>query len=390
MKTILLAWVFAAMAFAQHYTLFEKEVLAASPYLKASEIDIALARLEGEILQRYDNPELSVGLGGYDPDNDEAFETGGYLQVAQPLRVPGFGDALARYATALQKRSDATYREKKALFVLGLRAAYLHWTARIKEALIAGEAVAIARRLETIAKARWQEGADTKARLMQAAIEVQKAEAAHLNAEAKALEALEKFSAMTGLTDISIPEAAFLYDERTLPPHDPPHNPAFDRLEAETALLDADIRRQSFAITRWNLEAEFEQEPDQSITRIGAEIPLPVFNTNRQERQMAKLRLSKKILARQRLDAEQRQRLGHLHARLKVLHRNETRLLQTARATEKLLTLFEEGYKETRSSLLELIAARNDLLAVRQALLETRLEINLVRLHIDYLQGKLP
>jgi outer membrane protein TolC len=297
---------------------------------------------------------------------------------------------LARYAEALQKRSDATYREKKALFVLGLRTAYLHWTARIKEAKIAEESVAIARRLETIAKARWQEGADTKARLMQAAIEVQKAEAAKLAAEAEALAALEEFSAMTGLADISMPEAAFLYDTRTPPAYDPPHNPALDRLEAETALLGADVERKDFALTHWSLTAEYEKEPDQSITRIGAAIPLPVFNANRQERQMAKLRLSKKILARQRLDAAQRQRLGHLHARLKVLHRNETRLLQTQKATETLLTLYEEGYREARSSLLELITAQNDLLSVRKALLNTRLAINLVRLHIDYLQGKLP
>jgi len=390
MKFFVLILAGASILAAQEYGVFEKEALANSPKMRATLLQKNLAQTRGALALRYDNPSLQGEVSDFNAD-EGGHETGWRISVGQPLRMPGVTGALRDYADALAFAADARIADSKALYALALRRAYLRWLRDVRMAALARQGTLLAERLAAIAKERFEEGGGTKARAMQARLEARKAADAARLASLKARRSLTELAALAGRTVLPDLTPAPLYDlGRT--PHiaQDAANTALDLAKAEAKLRAAEADRYDFALTDWRLGAEYEKEPDQSITRLGVEVALPLFAANREEKSLARLEAAKKELEAQSLENARRVHLNNLAELVGKLQAYRTSLKHRITEQKELQALFEEGYRLAKSSLLELIAAQKSLIQSQKEQEEARYLESLYRLEIDYLQGKLP
>ncbi|WP_456451945.1 TolC family protein [Hydrogenimonas sp.] len=389
MKPLVLILAVTATLAAQDYAAFEKEALENSAKMRATLLQKEVAKTRGALALRYDNPSLQGEVGDFNAD-EGGRDVGWRVGVSQPLRLPGVTDALQGYADTLAHAADARIADTKALYALALRRAYLRWLRDVRIAELAERNTHLAQRLAAVAKARFKEGGGTKARAMQARLEAQKAADAERLARLKARRSLTELAALAGRTTLPDLTPTPLYDLDRVPQiAQSAENTALALAKTEAKLRDAEAGRYDFALTDWRLGAEYEQEPDQSIARLGVEIELPLFAANEEERALARLEAEKMRLEAKNLQDAQSVRLKNLAALVRTLKAYRASLTRRIAEHKALLALFEEGYRLARSSLLELIAARRSLIASQKELVEARYLESLYRLEIDYLQGNL-
>ena len=389
MKKILLLCLSAWTLIAGDYMSFEKRVLENSPRLKALRMEVDAAKIEGEIALRYANPELEAEASRYDMDRG-GDDNGWRLSLAQPMRMIGLGDDLKRFADLLRLGAEAGVADEKSDFIVQLRSAYLEWVKAHRTAGLAQEEIALAKRLAHIAEERFKEGAGTRAQVMQARLEADDARMKRLEAQQRSEESYGKLLALTGMRESFRLDPQFLYPlESITATGDISANSRVKRRETEGKLLEADAKRNDYALKEWKLGAEYEEEPDQSIARLNIGIELPFFNANREERRLALLRAEQKKLEAKRLKASLQTQMESLARRYEQLLKLHTGLKERIDRQEALLRLFEEGYRTAKTSLLDLIATKNGLIDSRRRLLDIEYRANLYRLQIDYLQGRI-
>ena len=389
MKKILLLCLSAWTLIAGDYMSFEKRVLENSPRLKALRMEVDAAKIEGEIALRYANPELEAEASRYDMDRG-GDDNGWRLSLAQPMRMIGLGDDLKRFADLLRLGAEAGVADEKSDFIVQLRSAYLEWVKAHRTAGLAQEEIILAKRLAHIAEERFKEGAGTRAQVMQARLEADDARMKRLEAQQRSEESYGKLLALTGMRESFRLDPQFLYPlESITATGDISANSRVKRRETEGKLLEADAKRNDYALKEWKLGAEYEEEPDQSITRLNIGIELPFFNANREERRLALLRAEQKKLEAKRLKASLQTRMESLARRYEQLLKLHAGMKERIDRQEALLRLFEEGYRTAKTSLLDLIATKNGLIDSRRRLLDIEYRANLYRLQIDYLQGRI-
>ena len=374
-------------AAASDYRSFEESALRKSPVIEALKLDLQAAEVRGEIATRYDNPELELEMSRFDPDK-EASDNGWRAAASQPLRVYGLGDELRSYAEVLQRTARVQTQDAKSRFLLGLRSRYLDWVRAVYVAKLASESVELAERLESIAKERFESGAGTKAKAMQARLEALRAQSKAAEARQKAQQSQGELLAFAGVADLPLPGAAFFVDANTpLPRTMKLQNAALEVLESQISLREADAKRHDHLLKTWRIGGEFEKEPDQSIARLNVGANLPLFNRNTQERELARIAAQKKALETVRLRNAQTLRLQTLAKQYENLQELVRRYDTQIDEGRNLLALFEEGYKAAQSSLLDLIAAKNALIDAKRRRLGALWLLNRTKLEIDYLTG---
>ncbi|WP_353662348.1 TolC family protein [Hydrogenimonas sp. SS33] len=388
MKKILLLGAGFVLLFAQEYRTFERQVLEKAPEIEALHLQRDVARLEGEKRLRYDNPSLEVEGSRFDADAG-GDENGWRAALNQPFRVFGLGDDLKAYAQALQTIAATGYEKGVAAMKRELRTLYTGYVLAVRQKALLKERTALAERLERIAQERFREGGGTKARVMQASLQ-------RIDAESKLLEqerriqaryyALLKAAQTEGHPSLA---AAFLYPVEKVETVKGPANPSLAQLEAESKRYEAESKVNDRSVKSWNLFTEYEEEPDQSIARIGVGVALPLFNRNAQERQIASIRAKQKRLEALKLRRQQRVQIASLKSRLENLARTYRTLEKQKKKLEALLALFTEGYKTSQISLLDLIETQKSLIETKGRLLQTQYLANLYRINIEYLEGTL-
>ena len=386
MRSLILLVAAVASAAAIDYTEFETMALKLSPALQKARLESDAALQRGRIALRYENPSLEGELGRYDPD-DEAAANGWRVTLSQPIRIFGLQRQLEAYAEAMQRVAEYGFQERRAAFVALLRTRY---SAYVREAALAeliDEEIELARRLESIAKTRLENGAGTRAQLMQAALERIDAETRRIEQRRRVVEYYYALLEAAAL-DKEIPlQTAFIYPVERLLMHKSPQNPRLKWLEAQRTLHERKARSEDHPIRSFNLFAEFENEPDQSVARVGLGLDLPLFGRNLEERRLSAIRARQAELTLRQLESAQRIELQSLLKQSEALAERYESLRKRLEKERELLALFEEGYRTAQSSLLELIETKNGLIETERALLDTRYQANLHRIRIDYLKG---
>jgi len=111
-------------------------------------------------------------------------------------------------------------------------------------------------------------------------------------------------------------------------------------------------------VKSYTLFGEIENEPDQSIGRVGIALDLPLFNRSNQEYRLAEIRAKQAALHTKRVETGQRIRIESLLKQLDILQKRYSALKEQQSRERELLSLFEEGYRMAQSSLLDLIRTK--------------------------------
>ncbi|BDY13723.1 TolC family protein [Hydrogenimonas cancrithermarum] len=389
MKLFLTICLCAAAGFAVDFKTFETMALQNAPAMQAARLENNAAKLQGRIALRYANPSIEGEVSGFDADAGGS-DTGWRTAISQPVRVFGLGHDLQRYADRLNILAEKGYEKGRAGFMVQLRHRYVDYVKAVHAKALLEQKIALAKRLETIAQERFENGAGTRAKVMQASLQRIAAETKLIEGQREIVARYYDLLADAGMTEQVTLDAAFLYPVEVDNHADTAlKNPELQAMQALSNLYEAEAKTHDRSIKAYQLFAEYEEEPDQSIARFGVGIDLPLFNRNKEEYQLARIRVQQASLRVAQLKSEQKAQLESLQLQLATLGKHYAALKQRLEKEQELLSLFEEGYRAAQSSLLDLIQTKNALIDTKRQLLETEYLANLYHIQIDYLKGKL-
>jgi cobalt-zinc-cadmium efflux system outer membrane protein len=364
---------------------FEKlleKALSNSPYLHASQLDIEVQKQQNERELRYKNPSLGVDIARFNPDAGE--DKNGYsLTISQPIRLWGIGDDKEALGQLLQEGTTLAYTKKKARFIKALSLAYIAYSRLKKLEVLSLKEQKISKQIYQIASRRFRAGSIAKKELLHAQTLLLKQE---VESESISLEKMRSYYdllALCGVNDEIKLDGfhTFALQQATR------ENPELIRLKNSLDTVRAKAKITTKKIENIQLNANYEKEYEQDISSLGLSVPLAIFNTKSQEQKIASLEAKQLTFKIEQAIQEQtfmRKKLSHQREKLKALRAHQERLIKTQ---QKLLMMYQEGYKIAKSNLLELQNAKSRLLDAKKRAIELDAAYQQNIIETNYLRG---
>lgn len=355
----------SASLFAQNFDALLDNALKNSPYLRSSSLEISQAKEQGKLLSRYENPSLDLIYSQFKPDGAKD-ENGYSISITQPIRLWGVGSDAESLAEATIKKVSSSYSLTHAEFVRDISQLYVEYASVRKKLELTSEELSIAEHIYEISKERNLAGTISRGEMLQARLEYEmveiKAQTLNLDIQEKYFTLLEFAGAKEEI------ELDFSHEFKLDSSSQDSPNINFLQSHKDEAKKSSQLNSNS---VKWiDVNAEYESEPDQNIIRIGATIPLAIFNSSKEEMQIAKLEAHKAELLIEsqitKISMQKRKLLKQRDLLLLLKSKNEN----TLKTQIKLLEMFEEGYKIASINLLELQNIKNTLIKTKESLLQ--------------------
>ena len=374
----------SSFVYGQSFDTFLQEALQKSPYLKSNALEIQRAEIEGEKLQRYANPRVELEYSQFQTNNS-AKDSGYRVALAQPLQLWGVSQDKKSYADAQKKDAQLNYALNKAQFIKELSLAYLNYVALKNFATLAQEEQKIAQQIYTISQERYKGGTIARGVVLQAQVDFELVE---MKRQIQLIELQERYNTLlnfAGITQDVVLDGEYLFERKNN--LSTSKNLQLLRFKAQQNLANADAQLNTNKITSLNLNLEYEKEPDQDIYRFGISVPLAVFNTKDQERQLAKLQAKQsKILlsyTEKKLDFQ----TLSLEKKRELLLKLKTDNLKTLEHQKELLSMFEDAYKIAKTNFIALQNIKNKLIQTQESLIQTNIALQKNAIELNYLYG---
>lgn len=390
-KNILISGLLCTFLGAQSYTekqigfnTFLQKAIANSPYLESSGLAIKQAKERGESLTRYENPTLELEYSNFSADVGNS-DSGYRVNYSQPIRLWNVGDNKSSLSKEILNSANAEYTQKKAIFISDISVAFTSYSQQKMYQNLGYEELEIAKTIYNISKGRYDLGTISRGLMIQAKIDY---ETVQINNESLSLSANESYYELLKLAGIR-EEVAFdiLYTFELSGINNNENNPNLELLQSKQKQALSEAKVNSNSVEWMNLFAEYENEPDQDIARVGVNFPLAFFNTKSEEKKIATLQASRSKLlidnTRQYLDIEMN-RLKKQRASLKKLHSQNEEILKTE---TELLTMFQNAYKIANINLLQLQNIKNKVISTKRSLIQIKTALNKNAIITNYNQG---
>lgn len=389
MRHFLIIFLYTVASFAVDYMEFEKIVIKNSPSIEVKRLEKSASKLKKRIKLRYDNPSIEGEISSFNIDNG-GNDSGWRTAISQSIRTFGFEEGLKKYADTLILLAKKGYEKSRSNSIANLRRYYTKYVKAVRTKKLLNEEIAIYKRLESIAKVRFENGADSRSKYMQASLQRIAAETKLIEIEREVVARYYDLISITGLKQTVSLDAKFIYPVKIVHIDDTNvKNAELDTLETLKKQYEAEAKMQNRNFKTYRIFAAYEDDIDQSIVTFGAEIDLPLFNQNREEYQLAKIKAQQAYLKKLQLKNFQQKQLKSLIHQIAILKKEYLALKKRALKEQELMALFEEGYRTAQSSLLDLIQTQHSLIDTKHKILETEYLANLYHIQIDYLKGRL-
>ena len=159
-------------------------------------------------------------------------------------------------------------------------------------------------------------------------------------------------------------------------------------LTAKTKLLESQMRMNDSSIESYDLYTSIEDEPDQSILRVGISMALPIFNNKSEEKMLAKLQKEQLILDGEQLDIDIYTQTQMIRSSIQELSSQYQALKNLKKEQQVLNDLLQEGYKISQGSIFVMMNAKNKLIQTQKSLLQTQKMINTQKIDLRFIQGQ--
>ncbi|OQX75055.1 MAG: hypothetical protein B6D59_00545 [Campylobacteraceae bacterium 4484_4] len=367
---------------------FKARIMRDSPLLQSLRLKEKIVQQRGEITLLRQNPSLEIEGNRLDEKNGAHGDTGWRIGYTQPMRVPGLFSNLKKSTTAKIHTQRLEIRRSFAAFSARLERLYTEYVYTAKRTELAQKEVQIASRLEKITRSRLKSGFTSRAKLMQIALERREARYRALLWKQKSENAYFNLLSHAGVEHNVTLQKRFLYDPATPPLPTSLQNPDLLAKKSRTKALKLEAASYDYRIRSWNLFGEYEDESDQRIARLGVAIDLPFSGQNQERAKLLRIEAKANELRTEAFEKRQRIRLRALESRVKHLRERYRFIRSLIRDQKRLLRLFEEGYRLSGGELLDLISAKNRLIAHKTTLLDLQRESNIQIIEQNYLEGK--
>ncbi len=363
---------------------FLNNALKNSPYLKSHNLGIKQASLEGEILTRYKNPSLVVAYSQFKQDIGSS-DSGYRVALAQPLRLWGVGNDRESLALSTEKKAKMSYLLSRAQLTQEISLLFTEYVQKLELSLLAQEELAIALRIYEISQARFQAGTISQGVMLQSKVDY---EMIDINLDFLKLGFNEQYFKLLETAGYSNKiELDHNYTFRVKDTITLTSNPDLKLINAakEKALSSAGVNSNKVEFV--DLLAEFENEPDQDIYRIGALFPLAIFNTKKEEIQIAKLEADKTDLYAKKESNKITLKIVKLKQERALLQKLKIKNATTLKTQEKLLEMFEDSYKIANVNLLALQYVKNRAVKTKESLIKIKSALDVNAIKTNYIAG---
>jgi len=390
-KNILISGLLCTLLSAESFDTFLQRAIQNSPYLESSALSVKQAKEQSSAITRYANPTLELEYSDFNPDAGSS-DDGYRINISQPIRLWGVGNARDNLANTTTKNADANYAQNKAIFVRNISTAYTEYANKKMLLDLGKQELYIAKTIYDISSSRYEAGTISRGVMLQAKIDY---EMVQINNENLALSATQsyykllKLSAINEEIELDDKHSFSLYSSDTLHvEQDLSNNPNLMVLKSQQDTALAQAMLDTNKVEWMNVFAEFESEPDQDITRFGVNFPLAIFNTKSQEVQIAKLQSEKASLL---IDNQETKlnitmsRLQKERASLEILQSKNQEILSSE---IELLKMFQDGYKIANINLLQLQDIKNKVISTKKSLIQIKTALDKNAIIQNYNQGQ--
>lgn len=378
LKNIIMSLLLCTFLSADSFDEFLQKAIKNSPYMESSALAVKQTKEEGNVLKRYKNPTLELEYSSFEQDD-------GYrIGYSQPIRLWGVADDKRDLIDANNKNANASYIQKKAIFIRDISMAYTSYSKANKLLELSNESVNIAKKIYEISIARFEGGTISQGVKLQAQIDYEMDENAR---DALSLIAMNEYYSLLKISGINKEielENDYKFKINNI---DNIMNPTINVLKTQQTQALSEVKLNSNAIEWIDLFAELENESDQDILRVGVNFPLAFFNNRSQEKKIATFQASRSELLVQnenlRLNIEFTKLKKEREALIK-LNVNNKKILKTQ---QKLLKMYEDGYKISNINLLQLQDIKNKVIQTKKALIQIYTALNQNAIYTNFYQG---
>ena len=384
-KNILLSTLLCSFLGAQDFETFLKNAIQNSPYLKANQLGIAQANENASITTRYKNPTLALEASNFSPDIGDS-EAGYRVALTQPIRLWGVSDAREDLATAQKSEAQSLVKLSRADFVRKLSLLYSKYKSTLSAESLAKEELLISKKITNITKARFENGTIAKVKYIQAKVDEKRVENFLNKMQVNTLSSYYRLIGFAGLTTEIELDDKYLFK---LSKQGSTSNSAqliYSKSKIKSSLALAALH--SNRVEWIDLYGEFESEPDQSIARVGVDIPLAIFNTKSQERTIAKLQAKKSELISENINTTLSMKLKELSRSIESLSGLQLSTSELYKSQKELLLMYEDAYKIASIDLIELQVIKNQMIRTKEDAIEIELSKEQNIIQHNFLTGE--
>ena len=367
----------SATLMAESFEHFMAQAIEKSPYLNASGLMVDQAKLEGKKAIRYENPTLQVEGSKFQSAN-------GYrVGINQQVRLWGIGEDKEQISRSMVASAKANVAVERSRFIKELSLLYVDYAQAQKLLNLANEELKIAQSINNVSKERYAKGSLSKALMLQADVAYYDALSNRAESQKEAVKSYDALREYAGFSE----EITIDADNNFIRLRSEKLNPDLALLTSENDLKASQAKLETRIIESIGVFTEYEKEPDQNIYRAGVSIPLPIFNTKREEKSIQELQIRQNAL----FFKAQNDRLGlRKKSLLKEITSLETLLQQrkeNLKNAQELLGMYQDAYAIANVNLLELYEIKNRRIATQEEIISLQSQINRSTIEYNYLQG---
>ncbi len=384
MKTTIIALFLVANLHAISYEALLEKALQNNASLQIDKTQSQKVKLEGGIERRLQNPTIAFELSDFASQRifrDNAL--GARVGVSQPLLLPSVKEDKKRLTQTQVALQEQNFLLNKLAFIYQFNLHYLALKKAHQQQKLQEEAVEISKKIRDVVEGRFRAGTVAKSELLQVEIELKEV---LTQAKQLALESLAKKHELLLFANLSLNHSVDTqhhFNETTVSLQ----HPMVGLIEKKEAVAQSKLEVASHTIQTIELFSEIEAEPDQDIFRVGVAVPLPIFNKNREEKQLAKIEIQNQKLALFSTQKALRLELAQLKEELGVQRALKTNYEALVEEEKALLEMYQKGYRMAKVNLLKLSSVKKELLRTKENLLATAFNIEKNIIKINYLQG---
>ena len=386
-KIFMIFLTFSLTLFGMSYEKFKKQTLKHSKILQSQKLSLQTSQEENNIRLRSKNPTLYMEAANY--DNDFSSSSFGYtINASQTIRTGNYLEGLKDKANASNLLQEAYVSQGKAGYMKTLEGLYTEYVYQSKFLSLLQQEYTLSNRVTAMVQERYKNGSENKVSYLQAKTETLTLKTQMYTTKQQMNAFYYQLLAIAGLSKKISLEKKFIYSVSSKTKNGSKLTPKQKILLAKEKILAGQMRMNESSIDSYELSAEMEEEPEQSIFRLGISIPLPLQHNKEEEKALARLKMQQLELDNAQLSVDLNAQKQMLRSSIRELS-EQYRSLKTLKAELQTLNdLLEEGYKIAKRSIFEMMNQKNKLIQTQKSLLQTYKMINNQKIELRFLQGQ--
>ena len=374
-------------AFGMSYKEFKKYTLTHAKVLQSQVLSLQTTQEKNNILLRTKNPTLSLEASHFTPENTNAtFQYSG--SISQSIRTTGYYAGLEDKAKATNMLQEAYVLDRKAGYIRALEKLYTEYVYQSKLLTLLKEEYNLSKKVTKIVEERYQNGSENKVAYLQAKTDTIALKSQMFTTKQEMNRYYYQLLAIAGLRKKVSLEKQFIYPMSKTISSASTMNPKKKILEAKAKLLESQMRMNDSSIESYDVYTSIEDEPDQSIIRVGVSLALPIFNNKSEEKMLAKLQKEQLSLDNEQLEIDIYTQKEMIKSSIVELSKQYQALKMLKNEQQILNELLQEGYKISQGSIFVMMNAKNKLIQTQKSLLQTQKNINHQKIDLRFLQGQ--